>query len=193
MTYAGLALLVFLFGALGRRIAGGGLNQWAGLPGGVDGRVMGDTPARFIYAGLIAACALPGVVMGTASWLVLPTLTIAVWVGSTTGNFDSIGMGRGGHSFRRDFLFMSLHGTICAVIVLLALAGMRWYASLPSWWYWAGAGFYYAGPAYELGWIITGRTGNPRLPVGLRMGSDLGEAIWGGLCGVGVFTIFWFV
>ena len=187
MIYASLSLLSFLLGGLGRRIAGGALNQWAGLPGGVNGRVMGDTPARLIYAALIAICAS----LALAPPLVNPVILVAVWIGSTTGNFDSIGMGRGGHPFWRDYLGMTAHGAICAAILLVSLAVLGRFIPLPSWWWLAGAGFYYAASAYELGWIVTGRTGNRRLPVGLQTGSDLAEFIWGGLCGLCTFNAFW--
>lgn len=188
MMYASLSLLSFLLGGLGRRIAGGALNQWAGLPGGVNGRVMGDTPARLIYAALIAVCAS----LALAPPLVNPVLLVAVWIGSTTGNFNSIGMGRGGHSFLRDWWGMTAHGAICATIVLAALSIFTTtVAPLPAYWWLAPLGFYYAAPAYELGWAITGRYGNSRLPRGLQTGSDLAELIWGGLCGLCVFNAFW--
>lgn len=191
---AALAVVAFLLGGLGRRIAGGALNQWAGLPGGVDGRVMGDTPARFIYAGLIAVCAVPGLLLGHGTWFAVPAIVFAVWVGSTTGNFESIAMGRGSHSFWHDWVGMTAHGAICAILVEAALYGLHMVGlSLPEWRSLVGFGFYYAAPAYWLAWCITGRSENKRLPVGLRMGSDLGELIWGGLCGAGVFFAFWLV
>lgn len=187
MNYA-LPVLAFLLGGLGRRIAGGALNQWAGLPGGVNGRVMGDTPARFIYAGLIAACAL----LAGGSWKFVPAIVLGTWAGSTTGNFNSIGMGRGGNTLAHDYWGMTAHGTICAALILLALFATLFCPTvvMPRLMGLAAYGFMLAPEAYMLAWIITGRTGRKWLPVGLRTGSDLAELIWGGFCGLGVYAAF---
>lgn len=56
MHYALLPLAMAL-GALGRRIAGGVLNQWFAKPGA---RVFGDTPARLLFGVCVALACVVG-------------------------------------------------------------------------------------------------------------------------------------
>lgn len=60
LPLAVLLPLAALVVGIGRRVAGGVLNQWAAALGliGAGGRVMGDLPARAIYGAAVAVAAL---------------------------------------------------------------------------------------------------------------------------------------
>lgn len=203
--------IAFLFGALGRRIAGGVLNTWAGYDTlnrttpGYNFRVMGDTPARLIYGALVGLAAL----MGGAVWWMALAMVPAVWVGTTTGNGGGRDAGFGATSFWHDFWGMSEHALLSALAPCLLVVGFVWWR----------AGAYslavfnaddwifcltmLAAPLYWLGWRIAialggqemppnnlGGTGNGRLFAGLQGGSEWGEALWGGAVAVGTFLAF---
>lgn len=179
--------VALIMGAIGRRIAGGILNQWAGLAGGNTSRVMGDNPARLIFSVLVALSGL----LGGAPWLLALLLVPAVFVGTTTGNFNSMAMGRGSYSFAHDFWGMSAHAALSAITptLLVVAFGLQFYDTPFSWW--AVGGFtLIASPLYCIGWIISGKTGNLSLPIGFRGGSELGEAFWGASCALGAFLTF---
>ena len=177
-----LALLIplaFLLGAFGRRAAGGVLNQWAGRP---DSRpLVGDTPTRLLFGVTIALAAALGGAVGWQALLMVP----AVWVGTTTGNFHSMAMGRAQTSYVHDFVGMSLHALLSALLPT-AVAAYGWHVQAA----WLFGLTMLASPLYSLGWTISGRQGNPRLPLGMRGGSELGEAFWGGATGVGALLAF---
>lgn len=170
ITFSLVVLSLFL-GAFGRRAAGGALNQWF-RPNGP--RVMGDTPARLIFGVTVA---LPAFLCGAIWWQAL-LLIPAVWVGTTTGNFGSIALGRSGNPWWRDVAGLTLHGVLSALppALLAIVFGYPWGFMLLS-------GFLIA-PLYELGWIISGKSGNVKLPVGLKGGAELGEAFWGAACAI---------
>jgi hypothetical protein len=142
-------------GAIGRRIAGGLLNQLAGDVDGVS-RVMGDTPARAIYAAVLGLCAL----MGGAAWWIALAMIPAVWVGTTTGNFESMAMGRAQTTFRHDFLGMSAHGALAGVLPVgvAVWGGCGWSAV------WIGATCLACAPLYALGWFAAEKIGTQAVP-----------------------------
>ncbi len=176
--------LVLALGAIGRRIAGGGLNQWVGDTGGVNSRVMGDTPARLIFGLLCAVCGL----LGGMPWMMVPLIVIAVWVGTTTGN-TGIAMGRGNKTtFSQDWWACAIHGMECDAAVS-AVTGY-WFWDHPARWVLVGLGWLTCPVWYEMAWDITGLKGVSWLPVGFRTGSDLAEAIWGAVCALCLFAAF---
>lgn len=188
MVY-GLIPFVLVIGAFARRIAGGYLNQAFGLAGGATARVMGDTPARGIFAALVAACGF----LGGAPWTLAVALVPAWFIGTTLGNYNSIAMGRAQTSFAHDFFGMSLHALESVAFPLAAVAA--YYA------YFAHTGHLQAAymvgltmlaaPLYALGWIISGKdAGNMALPVGFQSGFNIGEALWGASTALGCFLTF---
>lgn len=157
-----------VFGAFGRRIAGGLLNEIF-RPFGP--RVFGDIPARLIFGLAIGAAFLLG---GTPP-LVATLCVVAVYIGSTTGNRDGIDLGRGEGTFWQDFGNLSLHGWDSAMACLvLAGWGMRFWPFL--------LGCMLIAPLYEVGY----RIGGTRV-VGLSKPTEIGEALWGAAMGIGAF------
>jgi hypothetical protein len=189
--------LVLLTGAVGRRIAGGVLNQWfvgisfspgviLTLLGGNSERVMGDTPARLIYGASMALAALLG---GAVWWLAL-AMVPAFWIGSTTGNFNSIAMGRN-HPPEPDFLGcflgMSAHAALTALTPVLIVVGVDLWTHLAYAWVWIAGLTMLAAPLYALAWNISGLRGQKLFPNGFQQGSDLGEGLWGAATALGVY------
>lgn len=173
-----LVLPSMLLGGLGRRIAGGVLNQWFKPSGG---RVMGDTPARLIYGGFVGMAAAMG---GAPYWAALAMMP-CVWVGTTTGNWSSMAMGRAKTTFLHDFFGMSAHAFLSALLpVGLAAYSVHWHAAV------AALFIMLAAPLYALGWMISGKTGAAWLPTGFKGGSELGEFFWGAATGAGVFLAY---
>lgn len=173
--------LAMLLGALGRRIAGGAANQWTNHP---DSRpLMGDLPARLIFGATIAA----GALVGGAVWWHAMLLIPAVWIGTTVSNFESISQGRGGGSPWSQALGETAHGLAG---VALPMLGAAWFG-------YAWAAFLIAGlliaPAYWLGWTVCGLKPRMSFPVGFRVGSEWGEALWGACFGGGAFLAAWVV
>lgn len=162
----------FFFGGLGRRVAGGIGEEWLGhkTPGG-------DTPVRVFFGATVAAAAA----LGGAVWWHALALVPLTWVGAATGNFNSMAMGRGTSSLGHDILGMTAHGVLSA---LLPALGAWWLGY--SWVWIVGAGLL-AAPSYTLGWSVTGLAGKPSWPLGLRSGTEIAEAVWGGLCALGAF------
>ena len=176
-----LGFLSLILGGLGRRIAGGVLNQWF-TP--IGGRVMGDTPARLLYGAMVALPLCPA--FTHAPWWV-PLATIpSVWVGTTTGNWRSMAMGHASTSLMHDLLGMSAHAALSAILpVAIAAYVVHWYALI------ALVFIMMAAPLYWLGWEISpSPTGNPKLPLGFRGGSELGEFFWGAATGLGLFLAY---
>lgn len=172
--------LAALLGAFGRRIAGGILNQWTGHPDSAP--LMGDIPARLIFGSCIAA----GAAMGGAIWWHALALIPAVWAGTTVGNFGSISQGRGGGSPWSQALGELAHGL--AGVALPALGA--WWLGYPHWWVLPIGGALIA-PSYWLGWTVSGLYGRPDFPVGLRGGSEIGEALWGACFGCAALLAAW--
>lgn len=189
MIFTLLIILSAISGGIGRRIAGGVLNEWAGLAGGINARVMGDTPARLIYGASLAMAAFVG---GAGWWLALATV-LTVWVGTTTGNFGSISMGRApGHSIVADWFGMMAHAALSAVTPALTFGVAAYFGHAPAlaWLTFAWICTLSASPAYDFGWRLSGLATNSRFPLGFRNGWTIGEFIWGGACGVGMFLAF---
>lgn len=172
------ALAAAFLGALGRRVAGGTLNQWF-RPNG--GRVFGDTPARILFG--VAVAILPVLHNWRVALLYIP----GIWAGTTVGLFDSIGQGRGSDPYWRSFLGLTLHGI--AGVALPALAAW-WFGH--TWW-WLIPSALSISPLYTVGWAITGKDGTlPSLPNGLRGATEIGEALWGAAVGLGCFlAVVW--
>lgn len=155
-------ILAAILGAIGRRIAGGILNQFSH-----NSRVMGDTPARILFGILVAV--LPAI-HDYRLLLFIP----GIWAGTTISLFNSIGMGRGSDNYWRSFFGLSLHGI--AGTILPAIAA---YALGDAWLPLVIAGLLIA-PCYTLGWSLTGKDGvRPSFPVGLQNAPEIGEALWG--------------
>lgn len=173
-----LAVVFFILGGFGRRIAGGYLNQLFHKNESRGERVMGDTPARLIFSGIVA---LAFFVSGALWWHAL-LMVAAVWVGTTTGNNESLDMGRGKTSALHDWCGMELHGLASAFFPCLLV-----------WWFeytiWPVAlSNLLIAPLYETGWQITSGNGaRPRMtwPRGFRGGTEIAEFLWGGTCAVG--------
>lgn len=181
---AGIIASVVL-GAFGRRAAGGALNQW--IPLGTKTRVTGDTEVRLLYGATIAAAAL----LGGAIWWQAALLVPAVWVGTTTGNFNSMAMGHGQYSYAHDFFGMSAHAALSAILpTVVAFAVV--FLTPPEYydWWWMAGFCMLASPLYTIGWIISGKVGKTSFPAGLQGGSELGEAFWGGACALGAFLTY---
>lgn len=163
------ALAIVLPG-IGRRVCGGAFQQWTG-------KNVGDTPARLFFGLTVCLAAL---LAGVTWWWCLALIPVT-WVGTVTGNFGGIAMGRSGNPYWRDFAGMTLHGALSGV---LPAAGAWWLGY--GWWAIAIAALTIA-PLYSIGWMASGKAGNPKLPLGLRGGSELGELFWGGAMGLGTF------
>lgn len=188
-----LILPAFVLGAFGRRAAGGVLNP---LTGHTDAHPLtGDLPTRMGFGATVALAAA----MGGASWWQCLLMVPAVWVGTTTGNFGSIDMARNQDTFAHDWLGMSLHAFLSAVlpsvVVVAPLIGPAWphvwqpFLADPRW-LWAFGFTMTAAPIYWFGWAVAGYGGVRWLPRGLRGSVEIAEALWGGMCAAGVFLAF---
>lgn len=205
MTFWLLIPVALALGALGRRIAGGVLNTWAGYDTlnrthpGFNFRVMGDTPARLIYGVTVGLAAL----MGGAVWWLALAMVPAVWVGTTTGNGGGRDMGFGATSFWHDFAGMSLHAFESAIAPVLLVVLAMWSPAGSPVSFIILAFTMLAAPLYWLGWRIAialggqemppnnlGGVGNGRLFDGLQGGSEWGEALWGGAVALGTYLAF---
>ena len=173
-------LLSFALGGIGRRIAGGAVNEWFH-------RDVGDHPVRLFYGLTVAFSAL----MGGAAWPVAALTIPAVWLGTVTGNFRSLSMGHGEYSFQHDFWGMTAHGALSTAPCLLAwYAGLGWLAVALI-----AAGCLAAAPCYILGWWTAIRIGSQdagvtAMPPGLRGGTQLAEVLWGGIHAATIFLAF---
>ena len=187
----GLGSLAALLGGLGRRIAGGGFEEWTGGPGtgGID---LGDLPVRIFYAAMIVCAAYlaggfqPIEAFGWTfpAWLQPIALGIGIWIGTTIPNFSAIDLGKGEGAAWSDLAWLTLKGLLnVAVPVLVAIAGGHA-------WPWLLAGGLAIGVAYWLGWTIAGHAGRVDFPVGLRGGTQIGEVLTGAAIGAGTFLAF---
>ena len=160
--------LAVLLGAAGRRIAGGVLNQIALGFGwiGPTGRVFGDYPARAIYGVLVV---LGGIGAGAPiAFCTLSALGIFLGCAVPMWAIDPLARGYRTPVWLR-FLGLTAHGLLSIALVTSATAA----AGLG--WPWLLGGSLSIGAFYSLGVPLA------RLPVpaGLRLPSEIGEALWG--------------
>lgn len=177
------SVISFVLGGLGRRVAGGVLNQWAAALGLIrsDGRVFGDFPARAVFGLTIAV----GAWLGSAVWWHGLALIVTTFIGCTIGNFGGLGMGRGSDPYWEDFGAMEMHG-LGGVVLSAFGAGLLGY----HWHLFLAAGLLCA-PAYEAGYRIVGPS-RSWLPVGFKEGPEVGEFVWGGIMALAAFlTAYW--
>jgi hypothetical protein len=181
-----LIILAALFGALGRRLAGGAFQQWTGLD-------VGDLPVRIAFAALIVAAAFLGgwhphaltvLSIVVPPWSMPILLGLGVWIGSTMPMFSSIDLGKAEGTVPLDIAGLTAHGLLG---IMLPAALAWWGAYAPLWLLAAGL---LSAPAYWLGWTITGVRGAQWLPLGLRGGTEIGETLWGAAVGIGAFLTF---
>lgn len=168
-----LAFLSFVLGAFGRRIAGGALPQWTPWNAG-------DQIVRLFFGLTVGVSAL----LAGVPWYLALALVPATWVGTTTSNFNSMAMGRGGQTMLHDVAGMTLHGVLSAALPALGAWWMGY-----EWWPIALSGFLIA-PLYDLGWRIAGPDGGKGLtwmPRGLQVGTEFGELFWGGTVALGTY------
>lgn len=174
MTFA-LIPVAALLGAVGRRVCGGLYNSITGKrsPGG-------DLPVRIFFAATLALSAY----LGGVGWLPALVLIPLNWVGTTTGLFDSLAMGRGGRPYWKDFLGMTLHGVISALLpaILFYFTGTLRSAEV------AFLGGLLISPCYSLGWSLTGLHGRKGWPKGMQQGTEVAELLWGAVMGVTHFV-----
>jgi hypothetical protein len=169
-------LLAFILGALGRRAAGGLVQD-------LTGKDIGDLPVRLFYGLTVALAALMG---GSMLWV--PVLMLpAVFVGTTTGNFDSMSMGHGTYTKWHDYLGMTCHGFLSALlpalVTLLAghvLGAIGVFLAITL----------LATPSYLVGWSLYTPTSNASWPLGFRPPTPLAEFLWGGLTSLSVYIAF---
>jgi hypothetical protein len=174
MTFA-LTPIAALLGAVGRRVCGGLYNSITGQrsPGG-------DLPVRIFFAVTLALSAY----MGGVVWWAALALVPLNWIGTTTGLFDALAMGRGGNSYWKDFLWMTVHGLISSAppAVLFYFTGGFWAAAV------AFSGGLLISPCYSLGWSATGLYGRKGWPKGMQQGTEVAELLWGAVMGVTHFV-----
>ena len=167
-------LTAAILGAFGRRIAGGLHETWTGKKWG--------QPTRLFFGATIAASAM----LAGADPLWSLALIPAVWVGTITGLFGGLGMGRGEQGYWRDVGGMTLHGVLSIILPCV----WCWYLGY-AWWPVALSGFL-IGPAYEAGYRLIGRNPYPypfnrmNWPMGLNAATEFGELFWGATRGVGI-------
>jgi len=165
-----LLLVSALLGAVGRRVCGGLYNSITGKrsPGG-------DLPVRIFFAITLAASAYMGGIIWWAALVLIPLN----WVGTTTGLFDALAMGRGGNGYWKDFLWMTLHGVLSSGLpaILFYVVGGLWPALI------AFSGGLVISPCYTVGWCMTGLYGRRDWPKGMQQGTEVAELLWGAAMG----------
>lgn len=174
MRFVGAVLAIVLSG-LGRRVAGGAVEQWSG-------RDVGDYPVRAFFGLTLAFSVWLG--NWTLPWWVVLLVIPSVFFSCSIPNFEGIALGRGaatgGTSWREDALGLWWHGligmAIPAVVVGLCAHGSNW-------WLFIVAGLLIV-PAYEAGWKLWDKRFLYYMPEGLKGGSEAGELFWGACCGL---------
>lgn len=140
-------------------------------------------PVRIFFAVTLALAAFLG---GSVWWVALVMIPVN-FIGTTTGNFNSLAMGRGGNPYWKDFIGMSIHGFLSSgpPAIVFALLHGAWFPAL--------IGGLVISPLYTAGWAITGLPpGKQHWPKGMQQGSEIAELLWGGAMGVGLFlSAFW--
>lgn len=163
----------FVLCGFGRRIAGGGFQGMTGID-------IGDLPVRLFFGLTVALSAL---LVGVPFWWSMAMIPIT-WIGTTTGNFDGLSMGRAERSYLRDFAGMTAHG----ILSVIAPCIWAWYLGYAIWPI-ALSGLLIA-PCYEAGYrlcpFVPGHAySRPNWPAGFQAATEWGEIFWGGLVGVG--------
>jgi len=154
---------------LGRRVAGGAVQQWTGWD-------TGDVPVRAFFG---FTCGLVGLAAGLVWWQAL-ILWLAAFLTCSIGMFGGIAMGRSGNPWWRDALGLEAHAWLGWGAILAA----AWW--LGDAWWWLAGGVASIALVYELGWIISGKAGKLSWPPGFRGGSEIAEFLWGVALGAGI-------
>jgi hypothetical protein len=171
-----LALALSPLGGIGRRVAGGYANQFAEARGWIKpgARVMGDVPARAIWGATLALAALAGGAVWWQAAAVVPAVvagcSVPMWA------IDPISPGYRSPIWLRC-LGNEAHGLLSMALVTI---GAWWFG-----YYWPAAliGSLAMLPAYVVGWAVA----RPSFPVGFRLGSEVGEFLWGCALFAGLF------
>lgn len=174
--------LAGICGAAGRRVAGGLIEDLTHVK-------TGDQGIRLLFAATLGLAMLLASLAGGehVQWWHLLVLIPLNWIGTTLGNLDSIGMGRSGHTWLRDFLFLTIVATAGCV---LPAAAMWWLGY--SAWYWVFLGGIFTGVVYEIGYricpLVPGHGySRPSWPTGFNCATALGECFYGFLKAIGMF------
>lgn len=190
---------------LGRRIAGGVLNQWF-RPNG--GRVFGDVPARMIYGATLALAAvvsgarLPDALrlwwpVGLTHWAPVtlhippaasvPTLAAAIIVLTAAGcsvPMWAIDPWRQTAPPEAPRWLRCIGLTAHGFLSILPLTAGAWLIGYG--WYWLLLASLSIVPLYCVGFVIWGAGRDMKMPLGLRLPSELGEALWGMAVGLSI-------
>jgi hypothetical protein len=163
-------LPIVLLPGLGRRVSGGVVQQWTGYD-------TGDVPVRLFFG---ATCGIVALAAGAVWWQAMALWPLA-FLTCSIGMFGGIAIGRSGNPWWRDVLGLEAHALLGWGTILV----VAWW--LGDAWWWLAGGVASIALVYELGWIISGKVGNPALPLGFRGGSELGELLWGVALGAGIW------
>lgn len=156
--------LVAVLGALGRRVAGGGFQDWTKID-------VGDFPARGFFGLMLTASVALG---GWHSWWCL-----SIAVTTLLGCSVPVG-GIGLNPWKKDAWTVLLHGLASMSITGLPLLFVHFPGTTPWFVLYIVAGPSIVG-AYTLGWKIA----RPSWPRGLNNGVAVSECLWGAMCGIG--------
>lgn len=155
---------------LGRRVAGGVLNQWFAP----KSRVMGDLPARCIWGGTLALAAGCSGALVWQAFAIVPLVVIGCAVPMWA--IDPLATGYRTPRWLRCVGLLA-HGVLSMLLLTLA----AWWCGYQ--WGWLLAASAAILPLYAFGWVIAPRLS---LPIGARAGSEIGEWLFGLTMGVAV-------
>jgi hypothetical protein len=161
------AIVALLGAALFRLRGSAAFARWTGR-----GKTTADAAFAIVLA-VFAWASSEAVGDARVDWWETAIVAAALWFGGRLGWWDSLDLGRVEGTFWRDFLAHSARGALwtapAAIAVLVLGLGPAVLLLL------AGAS---AGVAYEIGWRI------PSTVPGLRQGTEIGEALFGGAIGL---------
>lgn len=180
--YYFLIPLIAIMGAFGRRVCGGGLNQWF-KPNG--GRVTGDLPVRLFF-GLMVAISF---YLGGAPWYIALSTIITIWIGTTIGFFSSLSWGKDGkHTWVHDMFGLWGHGFGGILPTFIIAYCWKFIPGFEGHLYWplllAGL---LAPFCYWAGWSISGKDGLKTLPPGFKGGTEIAECFYGAIFALTAF------
>ena len=172
-----------VLGAIGRRVAGGLIED-------ITHKKTGDQGIRLFFALTLSVTMVLAYVITMNPvfvWWQLLALVPLNWVGTTLGNLDSIGMGRSGHTWLRDYLGITAVAIAGCVLPAVAL----WWWGYTAW-YWCFLGGVFTGWLYELGYRICPFNpghgySRPDWPTGFNCATALAECFYGFAKAVGIF------